>query len=136
MLFKRFVFATFLQIIAAYFILIYVWDSNKIIFRHRIVGIDDPQSWLYYQVDSEAIDTVIFIGFPSAILFTVLSLAIILVFGTSNQYKNKYFIASLSFGCLEFLVCIYRLIEMIIFTQSLVACDTFVVEKSMGCYIP
>jgi hypothetical protein len=121
----------FLQGVAAFSLWYFMGNKQEIIFPYRISGVDDPLSFLYYQVDMDTLVFIMYVGLPLTIVFILLPIFLILPVKKLCKYKKT----SLFFFCLEVLVWSYHLFDLIHLSQSLVHCDNFIAGKSLGCFI-
>lgn len=122
----------FVQCIAALFLFV---GQKDWLFRYQAMS-GELQNFIHYQVDTDALSVTMLFLLPAAFFFIVLSVLFFLNYGKMLGKNSVYYKINVLFGAIEILVWIYRLFEMIHFSQSLVSCDVFVLGKHLGCYIP
>jgi hypothetical protein len=130
-----FAFISIIQLIAVFVILLFVWNSELLIFKYRY-PFSDPTLITYYQVDEDELLIIIIFGFPLAIFVILLSIVLIFLLKRVSFHQSVLARISLLLAGIELSIWINGLIAIIKLSNALVSCDNLIIGKSVGCYIP
>jgi ABC-type Fe3+-siderophore transport system permease subunit len=130
-----FAFISIVQLIAAFVILLFVWNPELLIFKYRY-PFPDPNLMTYYQVDEDALLVITIFGFPLAIFLVLLSIVFIFLLKRVSFRQSLLARISLLLAGIELSIWINGLIAIVKLSNALVSCDNLIIGKSVGCYIP
>jgi ABC-type Fe3+-siderophore transport system permease subunit len=130
-----FAFISIIQLIAAFVILLYVWNPELLIFKYRY-PFPDPTSMPYYQVDEDVLFVISFFWIPLASFFVLLSIAFVFFLKRVSFRESILAMMSLSLAGIELSICINALVVIAKLSNSLVSCDDLIIGQSLGCYMP
>jgi hypothetical protein len=130
-----FAFISIIRLIAAFIILLFIWNPELLIFKYRY-PLPDPTLTTYYQVDDDALLSIIIFGFPLTLLFILLSILFIFLLKKVSLRQSVLARISLLLAGIGLSIWINSLIAIIKLCNALVSCDSLIIGKSVGCYMP